>query len=121
METLRPTYDQLAYAEVYISDMLSLKNIFLKTQTLKKLNQNFGVPFLLVKKKNEVTGFASLIINEKGEIIFKIYENSLSESEKRNFTLRAESYFKNNNTANFRNPEQLKSSISRMVGWLNVG
>ncbi|MCT2563577.1 hypothetical protein [Chryseobacterium herbae] len=121
METLRQSRDQLLYAEVYISDMLSLKNIFLQTQTLKKLNQNFGVPFLLVKKKDRVVAFASLVINEKGEIAFKIYEDSLSDVEKRNFTLLAESYFRKNNTANFRNPEQLKSSISRMVGWLNIG
>lgn len=121
METLRKTPNELVYAEVYISDMLSLKNIFLQTQTLKKLNQNFGVPFLLVKKKTEVAAFASLVINEKGEIAFKIYENSLSDAEKRNFTTRAESYFRKNNTANFRDPEQLKSSISRLVSWLNVG
>lgn len=121
METLPQSRAQLLYAEVFISDMPVLKNIFLQTQTLKQPNQNFGMPFLLVKKKGEVAAFASLVINEKGEIAFKIYEDRLSDAEKRNFTEHAESYFKKNNTANFRNPEQLKSSISRMVGWLNIG
>ncbi|WP_223608311.1 hypothetical protein [Chryseobacterium sp. OSA05B] len=121
METLPQSRDQLVYAEVYISDMPALKNMFLQTQTLKRLNQNFGVPFLLIKKKGEVAAFASLVINEKGEIAFKVYEDRLSDAERRNFTLCAESYFRKNNTANFRNPEQLKSSISRMVGWLNIG
>lgn len=121
METLRPTHEQPVYAEVYISDMPALKNLFLQTQTLRQLNQNFGVPFLLVKKKSEVVAFASLVISEKGEIAFKIYEDRLSDAEKRNFNQHAESYFRKNNTANFRNPEQLKSSISRMVGWLNIG
>ncbi|KFF28363.1 hypothetical protein [Chryseobacterium vrystaatense] len=120
METLLQTNSQLQYAEVYISDMISLKNIFLQTQTLKKLNQNFGVPFLLVKKKSEVVAFATLVISEKEEIVFKIYETGLSASEKSNFTLRAERYFKKSTMANFRDPEQLKSSISRMVSWLNV-
>ncbi|SFN89611.1 hypothetical protein SAMN05421594_4627 [Chryseobacterium oleae] len=121
METLRQTHNQPVYAEVYISDMPALKNLFLQTQTLKQLNQNFGVPFLLVRKKGEVVAFASLVINEKEEISFKIYENRLSDAEKRNFARHAENYFRKNNTANFRSPEQLKSSISRMVGWLNIG
>ncbi|PQA94764.1 hypothetical protein B0A69_10000 [Chryseobacterium shigense] len=121
METLPQSRDQLLYAEVFISDMPALKDIFLRTQTLKQLNQNFGVPFLLVKKKGEVVAFATLVISEKGEIAFKIYEDRLSDTEKRNFTQRTESYFRKSNTANFRNPEQLKSSILRMVSWLNIG
>lgn len=121
METLLQSRDQLVYAEVYISDMLSLKNIFLQSQTLQKLNQNFGVPFLLVKKKDTVLAFATLVLTEKAEIAFKIYESNLTEWEKRSFIFRAEHYFKKKTTANFRNPEQLKSSISRMVSWLNVG
>lgn len=121
METFVQNKAQLVYAEAYISDMTSLKNIFLQTQTLKKLNPNFGVPFLLAKKKEEIAAFASLVINEKGQIAFKIYENSLSNAEKKDFTQRAENYFKKNNTLNFRNPEQLKSSISRMINWLDIG
>ncbi|PIF43883.1 hypothetical protein CLU96_0803 [Chryseobacterium sp. 52] len=121
METTVQYQDQLLYAEVYISDMLSLKNIFLQSQNAKKLNQDFGIPFLLAKKKNAVMAFASLVMNEKGDITFKTYDKGgLSESEKRNFTLRAESYFKKNTTANFRNPDQLKSSIWKMISWLNV-
>ncbi|MDQ0783774.1 hypothetical protein [Chryseobacterium sp. W4I1] len=122
METTAQYHEQLQYAEVYISDMLTLKQIFLQSQNIKILPRNFGVPFLLVKKKNEIAAFASLIINEKGEITFKIFHNNqFSESEKKDFIIRAENYFKKNNTANFKNPEQLKSSISRMVSWLNIG
>ncbi|MGG5209417.1 hypothetical protein ACQWU4_10755 [Chryseobacterium sp. MIQD13] len=122
MENIILNQQQLQYAEVYISDMPSLKNIFLQSQNPSRLNQDFGVPFLLVKKKNEVLGFASLIMNGKAEISFKIYaKNGITDSEKKNFNLHAESYFKKNTTANFRNPEQLKSSIDRMVNWLNVG
>lgn len=113
---------QLQYAEVYISDMKSLKYIFLQSQNLSRLNQDFGVPFLLAKKRNKILGFASLIINGKGEITFKIYgKGDLTDSEKKNFNLQAERYFNKNNSANFRNAEQLKSSINRMVSWLNVG
>lgn len=113
---------QLQYADVYISDMQSLKNIFLQSQNLSRLNHDFGVPFLLAKKRNEILGFASLVINEKGKITFKIYgKGGLTDSEKRNFNLQAEHYFNKNNSANFRNAEQLKSSISRMISWLNLG
>ncbi|SHH10378.1 hypothetical protein SAMN05421866_2139 [Chryseobacterium oranimense] len=122
METIIRNYQQLQYAEVYISDIPSLKNIFLQVQNSSKLTKEFGVPFLLVKKKNQIVGFASLIINGKGEISFTIYgKNELSDSEKRDFNLRAERYFKQNNSGNFRNADQLKSSIERMIAWLNVG
>ncbi|MGK6343338.1 hypothetical protein ACMGDK_13935 [Chryseobacterium sp. DT-3] len=123
METIiRNQQQQFQYADVYISDMQTLKNIFLQSQNLSRLNQDFGVPFLLVKKRNEILGFASLIINGKGEITFKIYGKSdFTDSEKKNFKLQAERYFNKNNSANFRNAEQLKSSIIRMISWLNVG
>lgn len=121
METTVQHQQPLQYAEVYISDMLALKNIFLQTQNGKKINENFGVPFLLIKKKNEIIAFASLIVNEKNEVVFKVYDKKgMTDTEKKNFISRAESYYKKNNTSNFRNPEQLKSSISRMVSWLNL-
>ncbi|WP_426476480.1 hypothetical protein ACP3T3_14155 [Chryseobacterium sp. CBSDS_008] len=120
METTVQHQKQFQYAEAYISDMPVLKNIYLKTQHLENVDQNFGLPFLLTKNDREVLAFASLIVNEKDEIFFKIYDkNKMSATEKRNFFSRAEQYFKSNNTSNFRNPEQLKSSIRRMISWLN--
>lgn len=120
METNIQHQEQLQYAEVYISDMSVLKNIFLQTQNIKKINPEFGIPFLLAKKKNEVSGFASLIIQERDKIAFKIYEKpGMSEAEKKNFMSSVDSYFKKSTTSNFRNSEQLKSSIQKMVNWLN--
>lgn len=120
METNIQYQEQLQYAEVYISDMLGLKNIFQQVQNTGKVNPEFGLPFLLAKKKGEVIAFASLVINEKGVIDCKVYDKSgIEASEKKSFISRAESYFKKNNTPNFRNPEQLKNSICRMVSWLN--
>jgi hypothetical protein len=119
METIIQPQEQIQYAEAYISDMLELKTIFLQTQSSQTVNADFGVPFLLAKKKNKIIAFASLVINKSGEIIFRIYsKNGIEETEKRNFTSRAETYFKQNTTPNFRNPEQLKSSIRSMVSWL---
>ncbi|MFS4431651.1 hypothetical protein [Chryseobacterium sp. S90] len=121
METIVQRQEQIQYAEAYISDMPELKKIFLQMKEAKKVDSNFGLPFMLVKKKNETVAFASLIVNEKNEISFRIYDkNRMSEAEKRNFFSNTERYFKNNNTPNFRNPEQLKSSIKRMTGWLNL-
>lgn len=120
METITQHQKQFQYAEAYVSDMLELKNIFLQTQNLKQADQNFGLPFLLAKNGKETVAFASLIINEKDEISFRIYDkNRMTESEKRNFYSRAERYCKNNNTPNFKDPEQLKSSINSMISWLN--
>ena len=120
METIVQHQEPLQYSEAYISDMLMLKNIFLQNQDHKKIDQNFGLPFLLVKKKNTTVAFASLIVNEKNEISFKIYhKKGVAETEMNSFSARALSYFKKNNTPNFRNPEQLKSSIISMISWLN--
>lgn len=120
METITQHQKQFQYAEAYVSDMLVLKNIFLKTQNLKLADQSFGLPFLLAKNGREVVAFASLIVNEKDEISFKIYDkNKMTEAEKRNFFSHVERYFKNNNSPNFKNPAQLKSSINSMVNWLN--
>ncbi|WP_336686868.1 hypothetical protein [Chryseobacterium bernardetii] len=120
METIVQHQKQFQYAEAYISDMLVLKNIFLETQHLEFADQSFGLPFLLAKNVDKVIAFASLIVNEKDEISFKIYDKSrMTESEKRNFFSHAERYFKNNNTPNFNDPAQLKSSINSMIRWLN--
>lgn len=120
METINQYQEQLQYAEVYISDMVALKKIFIQDTGAKKVTAGFGIPFLLIRKKNEIMAFASLIINEKGGIGFTIYEKrNLTSAEKKNFNFRAEAYTKKNNAPNFRNPEQLKSSIHRMVDWLN--
>jgi len=122
METNIQHQKPFQYAEAYISDMLVLKNIFQETQDLRKACQNFGLPFLLAKNEEEVVAFASLIINEKGEISFKIYhKNKMAEAEKKDFFSHAERYFKNTHTPNFKNPEQLKSSISSMISWLEPG
>lgn len=121
MEKIIQRQVQIQYAEAYISDMPELKKIFLQMKEGNKVDSNFGLPFMLAKKKNETIAFASLIVNEKNEISFKIYDkNKMSEAEKRNFFSNTERYFKNNDTPNFRNPEQLKSSISRMISWLNL-
>jgi len=120
METISQYQEQLQYSEVYISDMVALKKIFIQNTGAKKITAGFGIPFLLIKKKNEIIAFASLIINENGAIGFTIYEKrNLTSSEKKNFAFRAESYSKKNNAPNFRNPEQLKSSIHQLINWLN--
>ena len=121
METMSQHQEQLQYAEVYISDMLALKNIFLQIQTPSKTASDFGIPFLLAKKKKEIILFASLVMGEKGEIKFAVYDKKgTSEIEKRSFSTRVESYFKRNTAPNFRNPEQLKSSIKSMMSWLDL-
>lgn len=121
METIAQHQEQLQYAEVYISDMLALKNIFLQTQSISNTVSDFGIPFLLAKKKKEIVLFASLVIGEKGEIKFTVYDKKgTSELEKRAFSIRVESYFKRKTTPNFRNPEQLKSSIKSMTSWLDL-
>ena len=121
METTLQHQDRLRYAEVYVSDILELKNLFLKKFGRDRINENFGIPFMLIKKDNKLKAFASLIINPNNQIGFEIYEFSdLTMKEKKDFRAEADDYFKRNNSGNFRNPEQLKSSIHEMINWLNL-
>ncbi|MCS4304281.1 hypothetical protein [Chryseobacterium sp. BIGb0232] len=121
METNIQHQEPFQYAEVYISDMFALKNIFQQIQNTRKINPEFGIPFLLVRKKNEVIGFASLVVQEKNGIAFKIFEQkAMPETERKNFVSRAENYIKASTAPNFRNPEQLKSSVQKMISWLNM-
>lgn len=120
METTLQHQDRLHYAEVYASDILELKNLFLQKFNLNTVNENFGIPFLLVKKKNKIVAFASLVINKENQIDFKIYENSdMTMNEKDDFKTKAKNYCKRNNSENFTDPEELKYNIQRMVDWLN--
>ena len=119
METTVRHQERLQYAEVYISDVLELKEIFLRTQHTAMINDHFGIPFLLSKKKKRILSFASLTLGEN-KIGFKIFHTpEATESERKAFGDKAGDYFKKNTTANFRDPEQLKSSIIRMIEWLN--
>ncbi|MFP3594260.1 hypothetical protein [Chryseobacterium sp. SIMBA_038] len=121
METAFQPQKQLQISEVYIADIVELKNIFLQLSNLEIVTENFGIPFLMIRQKNNIIAFASLFINQKGETDFVIYEkSSLNTEEKKNFFTHAQSYFKRNNSANYRDPLQLKSSIERMINWLNI-
>ncbi|GAA5087439.1 hypothetical protein GCM10023210_10270 [Chryseobacterium ginsengisoli] len=120
METDYKTQQRSQYAEVYISDIPQLKNIFLEIFKLESVNENFGIPFLILKKGSNIAAFASLFIKDN-KIDFQIYQNSdLTINERAGFEKNAESYFRQNNSANFRDVEQLKSSIIQMIDWLNI-
>lgn len=121
METTVQPQKHLQISEVYIRDMVELKKIFLQTSNAKTVTDNFGIPFLMVKKNGNIIAFASLIINKKGQNDFIIYEKSdLNTEEKEKFIFQASRYFKRNNSGNYRDPLQLKSSIERMINWLNI-
>lgn len=120
METALQNQARLQYAEVYASDILELKNLFLQKFRLNMVNTNFGIPFLLIKKENRIVGFASLIINKNNQIDFEIYENpEVTINEKEYFKTKAQSYCKRNDSENFKDPEELQYNIRRMVDWLN--
>ena len=65
METITQHQKQFQYAEAYVSDMLVLKNIFLETQNLKQVDQNFGLPFLLAKTEKETVAFLPVLSSTK--------------------------------------------------------
>lgn len=121
METILQRQKQTQISEVYITDISILRNIFITISNSEKATEAFGIPFLLLKKKNDILAFASLIINQMGKTDFIIYvKSALNTEEKEDFTSHVEKYFRKNNSANYRNPTQLKYSIDRIINWLNV-
>jgi hypothetical protein len=113
--------NNLRYEEVYISDMVLLKNIFLQKQNSTTVNESFGLPFLMVKKANVIIAFACLVVNKHGKPDFIIHEIAdLNTEEKEGFRFFVEDYFKRNPSDNYRNPQQLKSTINSIVNWINV-
>ncbi len=120
METLQHQ-NRLHYAEVFVTDILELKNFFLQKFGLDKMNENFGIPFLMTKKENKIVAFASLIVDKNNQIDVEIYENfDVKENEKEDFKAEAKGYCKRNYSENFTDPEELKYNIQRMVEWLNA-
>jgi hypothetical protein len=120
MEMTLQHQDRLHYAEVYASDIFELKSFFLQKFGSDEINENFGIPFLLVKKENKIVVFASLIVNQNFEIDFEIYGNSnFSVKEIEQFKAHAKNYCKRNHSENFENPEELQYNIQRMADWLN--
>lgn len=120
METTLLQNSRLHYAEVYASDILELKNIFLQKFKVNKISKGFGIPFLLVRRKNEVVAFASLILNQNDEIDFEVIEKlTLNSEDQEEFIIKAKNYFKNSHSENFIDAEQLKYNIQRMIDWLN--
>lgn len=87
METIVQHQEQIQYAEVYISDLLILKNIFLQAQDAKTVNRSFGLPFLLAKDKNEIIAFASLITNGKDGITFQMFDKKECRKQKKKILL----------------------------------
>ncbi|MBK1894819.1 hypothetical protein [Chryseobacterium paridis] len=121
METRLQHSNDLKYSEVYFSDLVLLKQIFMQKKDSDIVNEDFGLPFLLAKEANAIVAFASLIINDHNEIDFVIYESKdLSEEEKEDFRWYVEDYFRKSPSDNYRDPEQLKSTTSRIIDWINV-
>lgn len=120
METTLQYQDRLHYAEVYASDILELKNIFLQQLSLSKINKKFGIPFLLVRKGNKIVAFASLILTQDNQIDFEIHGKfDLRINEREDFMSKAKDYCARNTSDNFINPDELQYNIQRMVDWLN--
>ncbi|ASK31181.1 hypothetical protein CEY12_14160 [Chryseobacterium sp. T16E-39] len=120
METRLQHTNNLRYDEVYISDLRLLKQIFMQKKDSKIVNEDFGLPFLLAKKKDLIIAFACLVICPDNKIDFMIYgSKDLNAEEQEDFRAYVEEHCKKNSSANYYDPEQLKSTISRLINWIN--
>ncbi len=121
MESKAATQEKIKFREVYVFDMEILQNIFIQSMREKAEDKMlFGMPFLLCEKNNEINSFASLVLDEKNEIGFKIYDNgNLTEEDKFVFTESIRKFLRKNRSANFNNAAQLKQSTEHFIHYLN--
>ena len=121
METPLTHQETLQFAEVYLSDIAPLKTIFFQAFPKNQdITPAFGVPFLIAKKENKTVAFASFIFNSKDEIDFNVYNVSvMTDEEKLIFVSFVTDYIKKQDNGKFRNPEQLKNMINKILQWLN--
>lgn len=119
MTTTYPIQQHINFSEVYYKDIHLLKSKFLDVKNCTNITEEFGLPFLLIKKRKNIIGFASLITTNN-KISFNInYFGQLHEDDKTIIHDYVQNYFKIQKTANFTYPLQLKSSINNLIYWLN--
>jgi len=121
MESKATTQEKRTFREVYIFDMEILQNIFHKNSNVKAEDKMlFGIPFLLCEKDNKINSFASLILDEKNEVIFQIYDDgSLTNEDRTIFNEYIQNFLKKKRNANFNNAEQLRQSTKHFVHCLS--
>ncbi|WP_427875094.1 hypothetical protein [Flavobacterium sp. MMS24-S5] len=121
MESKATTQEKRTFREVYIFDMEILQNIFNKNSNVKaKDKMLFGIPFLLCEKDNKINSFASLILDDKNEIIFQIYDDgSLTNEDRTIFNEYIQNFLKKKRNANFNNAKQLRQSTEHFVHCLS--
>ncbi|KAF2332929.1 hypothetical protein [Flavobacterium ginsenosidimutans] len=121
MESKTATQKKITFREVYIFDMEILQIIFNKNINVKAEDKMlFGIPFLLCEKNNKINSFASLILDEKNEIIFQIYDDgSLTNEDKAMFNEYIQNFLTKKRNANFNDVEQLRQSTEQFVHCLS--
>lgn len=121
MESKATTQEKRTFREVYIFDMEILQNIFNKNSNVKAEDKMlFGIPFLLCEKDSKINSFASLLLDEKNEIIFQIYDDgSLTNEDRAMFNEYIQNFLKKKRNANFNNAKQLRQSTEHFVHCLS--
>lgn len=108
--------------EVYATDIRRITSFYEQLKAKDKgraLPESFGLPFLIVLNEGEIAGFASLVADANGEILYKCYSDRFipyfSESECREQLTNA---FAQQRKL-FTNAGHLHSGISRLLRWIN--
>lgn len=120
MEAILTNKINLQYSNVYAKDLVILKHHFLALNHCKELTQEFGLPFLIIKKNKKVIAFSSLInINNEKIGIHNFYTSSISDEEKAEIEHQSNLHFSNGMSSNFKDVAQLQVSINQLIFWLN--
>lgn len=121
MESKATIQKKITFREAYIFDMEILQNIFNKNSNVKaKDKMLFGIPFLLCEKDYKINSFASLLLDEKNEIIFQIYDDgNLTNEDRTMFNEYIQHFLKKKRNANFNNAKQLRQSTEHFVHCLS--
>ena len=120
MDTLNITRQKITYSKIYWTDIFILVDQYKNIKGLKKIDTDFGLPFLQFNKENKLLGFASLIINKNQKIDFEIsYFDNVFEEDQQEIKLTLQNYLNNEKSENFTNIDQLRASIDNLIFWMN--
>jgi len=108
--------------EVYATDILQLKVCFNKWNDRPQhmsVEASFGIPFLQFKNKKVTIGFASLLVNENGDIDYVLYQQVCENPEMQTeWEKQVAMAFLEKRTA-FQDIDSLQSGILCLLNWLD--
>jgi len=122
METAAIKNENLRIREVYLSDLTSVVNLYLKGSA-NKLTTDFGLPLGVAEQNGKVIACSCVSVDGTGKPIFRLYSHSLKEcnlicESLNSFSVKRFATVWGTKGINL-NTTPVQNAIIRLVHWLN--